>query len=86
MIGADGKLVGYAGGLERKQRLLILEGALPDTPTLWRWLLFGDQMARFLDLTTRTAIRAGNKSRRRPSQTCARTTTRASQTTHSYGS
>ena len=35
VIGADGKLVGYAGGLERKQRLLALEGALPDTPTLW---------------------------------------------------
>jgi methylated-DNA-[protein]-cysteine S-methyltransferase len=35
VIGADGKLVGYAGGLERKRRLLILEGALPETPTLW---------------------------------------------------
>lgn len=35
VIGADGKLVGYAGGLERKQRLLVLEGALPDTPALW---------------------------------------------------
>lgn len=35
VIGADGTLVGYAGGLQRKQRLLILEGALPDTPTLW---------------------------------------------------
>ncbi|WP_123028644.1 methylated-DNA--[protein]-cysteine S-methyltransferase [Mycolicibacterium stellerae] len=35
VIGADGKLVGYAGGLERKQHLLVLEGALPATPTLW---------------------------------------------------
>jgi methylated-DNA-[protein]-cysteine S-methyltransferase len=35
VIGADGKLVGYAGGLERKQRLLVLEGAMPETPTLW---------------------------------------------------
>jgi len=35
VIGADAKLVGYAGGLERKQRLLVLEGALPDTPALW---------------------------------------------------
>jgi methylated-DNA-[protein]-cysteine S-methyltransferase len=34
VIGANGKLVGYAGGLERKQRLLVLEGALPDTPAL----------------------------------------------------
>lgn len=35
VIGADGKLVGYAGGVERKQQLLVLEGALPATPTLW---------------------------------------------------
>jgi methylated-DNA-[protein]-cysteine S-methyltransferase len=35
VIGADGKLVGYAGGIERKQRLLILEGALSETPALW---------------------------------------------------
>lgn len=35
VIGADGKLVGYAGGIERKQHLLVLEGALPATPTLW---------------------------------------------------
>ncbi|MER5887258.1 methylated-DNA--[protein]-cysteine S-methyltransferase [Streptomyces sp. NPDC001941] len=29
VIGADGALRGYAGGLERKERLLGLEGALP---------------------------------------------------------
>jgi methylated-DNA-[protein]-cysteine S-methyltransferase len=28
VVGADGSLVGYAGGLERKQQLLRLEGAL----------------------------------------------------------
>ncbi|WP_156725411.1 methylated-DNA--[protein]-cysteine S-methyltransferase [Streptomyces apocyni] len=28
VIGADGSLTGYAGGLDRKQRLLTLEGAL----------------------------------------------------------
>ena len=28
VIGADGKLTGYAGGLNRKQQLLALEGAL----------------------------------------------------------
>jgi methylated-DNA-[protein]-cysteine S-methyltransferase len=28
VIGANGKLVGYAGGLERKESLLRLEGAL----------------------------------------------------------
>ncbi len=28
VIGADGSLTGYAGGLERKQRLLALEGAI----------------------------------------------------------
>jgi methylated-DNA-[protein]-cysteine S-methyltransferase len=28
-IGADGSLTGYAGGLERKQALLLLEGAAP---------------------------------------------------------
>jgi methylated-DNA-[protein]-cysteine S-methyltransferase len=28
VVGADGKLVGYAGGLERKEQLLRLEGAL----------------------------------------------------------
>jgi methylated-DNA-[protein]-cysteine S-methyltransferase len=28
VVGASGKLVGYAGGLERKERLLRLEGAL----------------------------------------------------------
>ncbi len=29
VVGADGSLVGYAGGLERKRFLLELEGALP---------------------------------------------------------
>ena len=29
VIGADGALTGYAGGLDRKERLLRLEGALP---------------------------------------------------------
>lgn len=29
VIGADGSLTGYAGGLERKVRLLTHEGALP---------------------------------------------------------
>ncbi len=29
IIGADGSLTGYAGGLDRKTRLLALEGALP---------------------------------------------------------
>lgn len=29
VVGAGGKLTGYAGGLERKQHLLSLEGALP---------------------------------------------------------
>jgi methylated-DNA-[protein]-cysteine S-methyltransferase len=29
VIGADGSLTGYAGGLERKVRLLTLEGSLP---------------------------------------------------------
>ena len=28
VVGSTGKLVGYAGGLERKERLLRLEGAL----------------------------------------------------------
>ncbi|MFE7312503.1 methylated-DNA--[protein]-cysteine S-methyltransferase [Streptomyces sp. NPDC057555] len=30
VIGADGSLTGYAGGLERKELLLRLEGAVPD--------------------------------------------------------
>ncbi|NBM16070.1 methylated-DNA--[protein]-cysteine S-methyltransferase [Streptomyces sp. GC420] len=29
VIGADGSLTGYAGGLERKRRLLLLEGGAP---------------------------------------------------------
>ena len=28
VVGSSGKLVGYGGGLERKERLLRLEGAL----------------------------------------------------------
>jgi methylated-DNA-[protein]-cysteine S-methyltransferase len=31
VVGANGSLVGYAGGLDRKERLLKLEGALDDT-------------------------------------------------------
>lgn len=31
VIGADGRLTGYAGGLDRKEALLRLEGALPAT-------------------------------------------------------
>lgn len=31
VIGADGSLTGYAGGLARKEALLRAEGALPDT-------------------------------------------------------
>lgn len=29
LVGSTGKLTGYAGGLDRKERLLRLEGALP---------------------------------------------------------
>lgn len=32
VVGADGRLTGYAGGLERKEHLLQLEGALVETP------------------------------------------------------
>ena len=36
VIGADGSLVGYGGGLERKRRLLAHEGALPaEQPSLF---------------------------------------------------
>jgi O-6-methylguanine DNA methyltransferase len=28
VVGASGKLVGYAGGLDRKEKLLRLEGAI----------------------------------------------------------
>lgn len=36
VLGATGRLTGYAGGLARKQRLLELEGAIPGrTDTLW---------------------------------------------------
>ena len=34
VLGADGSLTGYAGGLDRKTALLELEGALEDTPEL----------------------------------------------------
>ncbi len=33
VIGADGSLTGYAGGIERKTRLLALEGVLPMPPS-----------------------------------------------------
>jgi O-6-methylguanine DNA methyltransferase len=33
VIGADGKLVGYGGGLRRKQRLLELEASVTDSRT-----------------------------------------------------
>jgi methylated-DNA-[protein]-cysteine S-methyltransferase len=36
VVGSTGKLTGYAGGLERKQRLLELENAVPaPAPALW---------------------------------------------------
>jgi methylated-DNA-[protein]-cysteine S-methyltransferase len=36
VVGADGSLTGYAGGLERKRRLLELEGAIqPADQPLW---------------------------------------------------
>lgn len=35
VIGADGSLTGYAGGLARKRHLLELEGAVPAEQTLW---------------------------------------------------
>jgi methylated-DNA-[protein]-cysteine S-methyltransferase len=36
VVGSDGSLTGYAGGLERKRFLLELEGALEDAaPTLF---------------------------------------------------
>jgi O6-methylguanine-DNA--protein-cysteine methyltransferase len=31
VVGANGSLVGYGGGLERKEKLLKLEGALANT-------------------------------------------------------
>jgi len=33
IIGSDGSLTGYAGGLERKHALLALENARPESPT-----------------------------------------------------
>ncbi|WP_245193315.1 methylated-DNA--[protein]-cysteine S-methyltransferase [Kocuria sp. JC486] len=35
VLGADGGLTGYAGGLERKRSLLEFEGSLPRTPGLF---------------------------------------------------
>ncbi|MHA3704043.1 methylated-DNA--[protein]-cysteine S-methyltransferase [Jatrophihabitans sp. YIM 134969] len=35
VVGADGSLTGYAGGLDRKRRLLELEGALVTPPGLF---------------------------------------------------
>jgi methylated-DNA-[protein]-cysteine S-methyltransferase len=36
VVGAGGKLTGYAGGLDRKRYLLELEKAIPAAPaTLW---------------------------------------------------
>lgn len=35
VVGADGSLTGYAGGLDRKRRLLELEGALVTPPSLF---------------------------------------------------
>lgn len=35
VIGADGSLTGYAGGLWRKERLLTLEGFLKEQKSLW---------------------------------------------------
>jgi methylated-DNA-[protein]-cysteine S-methyltransferase len=37
VIGADGSLTGYAGGLERKVRLLTLEGSFP-APLQWSFI------------------------------------------------
>jgi methylated-DNA-[protein]-cysteine S-methyltransferase len=34
VIGSDGSLTGYGGGLERKRRLLDLEAGVSDRPTL----------------------------------------------------
>lgn len=47
VVGADGSLTGYAGGLEKKEKLLAMEGALPDGSgntkqakehAAWRWM------------------------------------------------
>jgi methylated-DNA-[protein]-cysteine S-methyltransferase len=35
VIGADGSLTGYGGGLDRKEHLLRLEGGLPEDTALW---------------------------------------------------
>lgn len=35
IIGADGSLTGYAGGLWRKEKLLALEGSRTEQPQLW---------------------------------------------------
>jgi methylated-DNA-[protein]-cysteine S-methyltransferase len=39
VVGADGSLTGYAGGLHRKEAFLSLEGALPVLPTAKQSLL-----------------------------------------------
>ena len=35
VVGRDGSLTGYAGGLHRKAALLHIEGALPQQPFTW---------------------------------------------------
>jgi len=35
VIGADGSLTGYGGGLDRKEHLLRLEGSVPEDSGLW---------------------------------------------------
>lgn len=35
VIGADGSMTGYAGGVWRKEKLLLLEGFLQEQSTLW---------------------------------------------------
>ena len=37
VLGADGSLTGYAGGLARKEALLRLEGVLPGGKESWTW-------------------------------------------------
>jgi methylated-DNA-[protein]-cysteine S-methyltransferase len=42
VVGKDGKLTGYAGGLERKRKLLELEGAIQREPVVTNLLLWAD--------------------------------------------
>ena len=35
IVGSQGELTGYAGGIEVKKKLLALENARPDTDQLW---------------------------------------------------